>query len=86
MSPGGAFGDVTLTNYWVIGGEYSDTSFKKLAQGAAEEKHGPFKTYREAYQAWQARARATIDDACVRYRIVDDHGKDTARPLIAAAR
>jgi hypothetical protein len=65
-----------MSNYWVIGGEFTDTSFRKLASGAVEERLGPFKTYREAYQAWQARARATIDDATVRFRIVDDHGKD----------
>jgi hypothetical protein len=65
-----------MSNYWVIGGEFTDTSFNKLAPGAVEERLGPFKTYREAYQAWQARARATIDDATVRYRIVDERGKD----------
>lgn len=73
-----------MSNYWVIGGEFTDTSFKKLAPSAVEERLGPFKTYREAYQAWQARARATIDDATVRYRIVDEHGKD-ARAKRAAA-
>ena len=66
-----------MSNYWVIGGEFTDTSFRRLAPGAREERLGPFKTYREAYQAWQARARATIDDATVRYRIVDEHGKNT---------
>ncbi len=65
-----------MSNYWVIGGEFTDTSFRKLAPGAVEERLGPFKTYRAAYQAWQARARATIDDATVRFRIVDEHGKD----------
>lgn len=64
-----------MSTYWVIGGEYTDTSFRKMAPGAKEERLGPFKSYREAYQAWQTRARATIDDATVRYRIVDDHGK-----------
>jgi hypothetical protein len=74
---------MTMSNYWVIGGEFTDTSFKKLAPGAREERLGPFKTYREAYQAWQARARATIDDATVRYHIVDDRGKQ-ARDKAAA--
>jgi len=64
-----------MSNYWVIGGEFTDTSFRKMAPGAKEERLGPFKSYREAYQAWQARARATIDDATVRYRIVDAEGK-----------
>jgi Domain of unknown function (DUF4170) len=64
-----------MSTYWVIGGEFTDTSFRKLAPGAVEERLGPYRTYREAYQAWQARARATIDDATVRFRIVDEHGK-----------
>jgi Domain of unknown function (DUF4170) len=73
-----------MSNYWVIGGEFTDTTFRKLAPGAAEERLGPFRTYREAYQAWQARARATIDDATVRFRIVDDHGRQV-RDRSAAA-
>jgi hypothetical protein len=61
-----------MAKYWVVGGEYTDTSFRKLAPGAHEERLGPFKSYREAYQAWQGRARATIDDATVRYRVVEE--------------
>ncbi len=58
--------------FWVIGGEYGDTSFTKLAPGAAPECFGPFETYGEAYAAWSARARATIDDATIRYRILEE--------------
>ena len=65
-----------MSNYWVIGGEFTDTTFRKLAPGAEEERLGPFHSYREAYQAWQGRARATIDDCTVRFRIVDEHGKE----------
>jgi hypothetical protein len=71
-----------MAKYWVVGGEYTDTSFRKLAPGAQEERLGPFKSYREAYQAWQARARATIDDATVRYRVVEEK---TAKPVKQAA-
>lgn len=60
-----------MAAYWVVGGEYTDTSFKEIAPGKREERYGPFATYREAYAAWSARARATIDDATVRYRIVE---------------
>ena len=56
--------------YWVIGGEYTDTNFGTLAPGKSEERLGPFKNYREAYDVWSARARATIDDATIRYRII----------------
>jgi len=71
-----------MSNYWVIGGEFTDTSFKKLAPGAMEERHGPYKTYREAYQAWQSRARATIDDACVRFRIVDERAANKGKAAV----
>ena len=60
-----------MARYWVIGGEYADTRFERLAPGAHEERHGPFPSYDEAYRVWQARARATIDDALVRFRIIE---------------
>ena len=58
--------------YWVVGGEYSDTSFSAFAPGRREERYGPHASYREAYAAWSVRARATIDDATIRYRIIAD--------------
>jgi hypothetical protein len=83
--PGAVFadGDV-MARFWVVGGEYADTSFERLAKGAREERHGPFMSYEEAYATWQARARATIDDALVRFRIVEE-GKSAATPARAAA-
>jgi hypothetical protein len=56
--------------YWVVGGDYTDTSFAALAPGAREERIGPFASYHEAHDAWSARARASIDYATVRYRII----------------
>ena len=61
-----------MARFWVVGGEYADTGFERLAKGASEERHGPFMSYDEAYATWQARARATIDDALVRFRIVEE--------------
>jgi hypothetical protein len=63
-----------MARYWVVGGEYADVTFDRLAPGAYEERHGPFPTYAEAYAVWQARARATIDDALIRFRIVEESG------------
>ena len=63
-----------MARYWVVGGEYADVKFERLAPGAREERHGPFPTYAEAYTVWQARARATIDDALIRFRIVEESG------------
>ena len=67
-----------MAGFWVVGGEYADTGFERLAKGAREERHGPFMSYDEAYATWQARARATIDDAMVRFRIVEE-GQPVAR-------
>ncbi len=57
--------------YWVVGGEYTDTGFDRLADGKAEERHGPFSDYRGAQAEWQRLSWKHIDDAHVRYRI--DH-------------
>jgi hypothetical protein len=83
-SAGGDFqdGDV-MARFWVVGGEYADMSFERLAKGAREERHAPFMSYDEAYATWQARARATIDDALVRFRIVDEGQPTTPRSAAA---
>jgi Domain of unknown function (DUF4170) len=63
-----------MTQYWVVGGEYADTSFAKIAAGKAEERLGPFEDYDAAHKAWAARAWATVDDANARFRIVAEEG------------
>jgi uncharacterized protein YndB with AHSA1/START domain len=63
-----------MARYWVVGGEYTDTRFERLAPGTNEERHGPFDTYEQAHEVWQARARATVDNALVRFRILEESG------------
>ncbi|HZB92537.1 MAG TPA: DUF4170 domain-containing protein [Stellaceae bacterium] len=63
-----------MARFWVVGGEYADARFERLAAGTREERHGPFASYDEAHVVWQARARATIDDALVRFRIIEENG------------
>jgi hypothetical protein len=58
--------------YWVVGGEYSDPAFTQPVPGSAEERLGPFETYKEAYDAWQSRAWATVDNCARRYRIIEE--------------
>ena len=58
--------------YWVVGGEYTDTDFKKVMPGKAEERLGPYPTFKEAKDIWAARAFSTIDHCLVRYRIVEE--------------
>jgi hypothetical protein len=60
-----------MAQYWVVGGEYRDTDFKELSEGVELEEYGPFHTYEAARKEWQARNMARIDNAMVRYRIVE---------------
>lgn len=54
--------------FYVVGGEYTDTSFAELVRPSPVL--GPFATYEEAFNAWRARAIATIDQAYARFQIV----------------
>lgn len=58
------------TEYWVIGGEYTDTSFTDIAGGGAAEEHGPFSDYEEARKQWAALSMANVDNAHYRYNVV----------------
>jgi len=53
--------------YWVIGGEYADTSFTEIV--GDETRLGPFESYDEAVAAWRAKAMETVDDAHARFQI-----------------
>ena len=61
-----------MPRYWVIGGEYADTSFEQIAGGGVEDRLGPFGSYAEAKAEWQARAWASVDSAHARYRIEEE--------------
>jgi hypothetical protein len=54
--------------YYVVGGEYADTTFQKLVKPAPVL--GPFEDYFQAYEAWRARAMETVDQAYARFQIV----------------
>ncbi len=62
-------------HYWVVGGEYKDTTFRELIPGKTEERLGPFASYEEAHKVWATRAWATVDNALMRFRIVGDKSK-----------
>ena len=59
------------SSFWVVGGRYADTTFRKLARGASEERFGPFTKYADALEVWRGKAWATVDDGFARYRIVE---------------
>lgn len=54
--------------YWVVGGEYADTSFTKVADGAELEVYGPFEKW-EALGFWRGITAKSVDNALVRYDI-----------------
>ncbi len=58
-------------SFWVIGGEYADTSFSSLVDGAKEERYGPF-SEAGAHECWRALTGKSVDDAMVRYIVVAD--------------
>ena len=54
--------------YWVVGGEYADTTFTMIAKGKELESYGPFQN-REALGFWRGIPSKTVDAALVRYDI-----------------
>jgi hypothetical protein len=57
--------------YYVVGGEYADTSFTTIAAGHQEDRFGPFDE-RDAHVCWRAITSKTVDNAMVRYFIRAD--------------
>jgi len=52
--------------YYVVGGEYADTSFEKIMGDGEPEVHGPF-SERKAKEFWRDITGKTVDNAMVRY-------------------
>ena len=52
--------------FYVVGGEYEDTTFQKIATGQTEQRFGPF-TEKEALDTWRGLTGKTVDNALVRY-------------------
>jgi hypothetical protein len=75
MLPSHGRREAAMKRYWVVGGEYSDTSFSRFAPGKDVIRLGPFTTYDEALKTWSGRAWATVDDAHSRFSILTE---DTA--------
>ncbi len=62
--------------YWVVGGEYTDTSFTDIVGGKPEERHGPYVTADKARDAWAGLSMLAVDDAHTRYRIEREGGEE----------
>lgn len=53
----------------VVGGDYADTAFARMAPGARLESYGPY-SRAEALAVWRAITAKTVDSATTRYDIV----------------
>lgn len=58
-----------MQQYWVVGGEYTNTSFTAVVPGKDEEWIGPFGNYEGAKAEWQKRSWQKVDNCFSRYRI-----------------
>src|ERR1700686_633355 len=67
----------TGSNFWVIGGEFGSMNFHKLVEGSAQVQ-GPFKTRKEAEDAWRVVSEENRHKAGVRFSIVEEPARVTA--------
>ncbi|HLO77667.1 MAG TPA: DUF4170 domain-containing protein [Magnetospirillum sp.] len=59
--------DETAADEWfVVGGEFADTSFETIATGKSLESHGPF-SRQDALNKWRELTGKTVDNAMIRY-------------------
>ena len=58
-----------MVQFWVVGGEYTDTKFRTVAHGCEEERYGPYDDYDTAKAEWNKRSWKSVDAATTRYRI-----------------
>jgi len=68
---------MTKSNFWVIGGEFGSMNFHKLVEGSAQVQ-GPFKTRKEAEDAWRAVSEENRHKAGVRFSIVEEPSRVSA--------
>src|ERR1700732_4083948 len=59
------------SNFWVIGGEFGSMNFHKLVEGSAQVQ-GPFKTRKEAEDAWRVVSEENRHKAGVRFSLVEE--------------
>src|SRR3982074_3080938 len=64
-------------NFWVMGGEFGSMNFHKLVEGSAQVQ-GPFKTRKEAEDAWRAVSEENRHKAGARFSIVEEPSRGPA--------
>ncbi|MBY0511768.1 MAG: DUF4170 domain-containing protein [Rhodospirillaceae bacterium] len=60
-------------SYWVVGGEYADTSFTRMQTNKELEVYGPFDKWDAALGFWRGMTSKSVDDALVRYDIRENY-------------
>jgi hypothetical protein len=65
--------EITPRKYWVVGGEYADTSFTRMQAGKEVEVYGPFNEWDSALGFWRGLTSKSVDDAQVRYDIRENY-------------
>jgi hypothetical protein len=62
---------ITGPAFYVLGGEYLDTTFEVLKE-SSYELYGPFNTYQEAYDKWRERSFAYVDNCHCRFKVINN--------------
>jgi hypothetical protein len=73
----------TGKKYWVVGGEYADSTFTRLAPARELEVFGPFEKW-EALGFWRGLTSKSVDDALVRYEIRKDYTPTAPKVALSA--
>ncbi|TAN51024.1 MAG: DUF4170 domain-containing protein [Rhodospirillales bacterium] len=70
--------DAELAVWYVVGGEFADASFARMAEGRPLEIYGPF-ARKEAMERWRAITGRTVDNALARYTVEQQGEMDLRR-------
>ena len=70
---------MTGQTFFVVGGEYADTTFTKLIPGTKLEVYGPFASERDAKVRWRELTGKTVDNAMVRYFLRRDDPENAGK-------
>lgn len=62
---------MSAKKFYVVGGEYADTSFTTIVEGKELETYGPYDE-KEAHDFWRHITGQTVDNAMVRYVVKAD--------------
>ncbi len=78
--------EISGKSYWVIGGEYANSSFTTMQSGKELEVYGPFDKWEEALGFWRGLTSKSVDDALVRYDIRENYqpGDNVTRRIVDA--